>query len=117
MAKIRLVDSVIRNNGRDGIHIGFDGANADISMERSAISGNLGSGISIRPSTKELLEAGINPSVSMESLKKAKEALRDADLKDERTILKRLSGIGFTDYLSTSANLTTVAQFIMSLIC
>ncbi|WP_313055341.1 hypothetical protein [Atlantibacter hermannii] len=117
MAKIRIVDSFISNNGQDGIHIGFDGANADISMERSTISGNLGSGISIRPSTRELIEAGINPSVPMESLKKAKEVLGDIDFNDERTINKRLSGIGFTDYLSTSANLTTVAQFIMGLIC
>ena len=114
MVKIIMTDSVIRQARTDGISVNQDGSEVEITLTRSLIEDVGGHGIIVRPSTKEFLDAGINPSVSNEMLLKARQALIDVDSRNEKTVFKRLAEIGFTEYLSAAANLVTVAQFILS---
>ncbi|MTD28480.1 hypothetical protein [Erwinia sorbitola] len=116
MYKITISESVIRCNGKDGLHVEAD-CKVHITLNQSVIHDNAGSGIAVQPSAKGLHEAGINPSVSFEALRKAHDALKNIDSDDKNSIFQKLSEIGFTEYLSATANLTSVAEFIMTLTC
>lgn len=107
-------NAAIGGNSGNGVTILGDGVNA--SLKGASLISNERYAINVIPSRDELVSKGFKEDIPDEYIYSALDAIKNVDHSRLEVVIETLKSIGISKYLTATADLTTIATFLLTCI-